>query len=74
MKTFFFLFKYSIVIILFTVGLISTMGELVDKGTTLGWLLSFIIIKVMGLFMIYVSYYLYKHFKLTDFTAFIDKI
>lgn len=63
METFIKIIKITIISILLSVGLLSILGELIDKDTTLGWILSFIIIKLLGLFMIGLAGYLILHWK-----------
>lgn len=63
MKTFINIIRITIISILLGVGMLAILGELVDKTTTLGWWLSLIIIKFLGLVMIGVAVYLTAHWK-----------
>ena len=55
--------KTFIISILLGIGMLAILGEMCDKTATLGWWLSLIIIKFLGLFMIGLAAYLITHWK-----------
>lgn len=63
MKTIFNIIKVIVITILLGVGLLAVLGDLIDKETTLGWYLSFVFIKLIGILMIVGAIYLVAHFK-----------
>lgn len=53
-------FRIILSILLVGIGLIALLGDILDKDSTLGYVLSFIIVKFIGIMLIYLGYLLYK--------------
>lgn len=62
--------KIISICILFAVGLIVILGDLLDNDGSIGWLLSFLVIKVMGVLMIVLGFTLIR--SINDIDDYID--
>ncbi len=54
------------IILLVCLGLIALLGDILDNDTTLGFILSFVVTKFMGIILLYIAYLLIRGYTFND--------